>query len=87
MIHARSDYNRIQDPEKKIADDEPVFLLRAKDEFAPDTLDFWAGAVELHGDARLADHIRAHANAMRNWQVANGCQKPDAPADTMIQTA
>lgn len=31
MIHARDDYNRIQDPEGKIEQDEPVFLLRAKD--------------------------------------------------------
>lgn len=30
MIHARPDYNRIQDPENKIPEDEPVFLLRAK---------------------------------------------------------
>lgn len=45
MIHARSDYNRIQDPavddpsllsegSTPIGVDEPVFLLRAKDQFA-----------------------------------------------------
>ena len=32
MIHARDDYNRIQDPAGKIPADEPVFLLRAQDE-------------------------------------------------------
>ena len=31
MIHARADYDRIQDPEGKIGDDEPVFLLRGQD--------------------------------------------------------
>lgn len=38
MIHARKDYNRIQDPENKIPENEPVFLLRGQDELAPDTL-------------------------------------------------
>lgn len=28
MIHARDDYNRIQDPENKIGKDEPVLLIR-----------------------------------------------------------
>lgn len=27
MLHARKDYMRIQDPENKIPQDEPVFLL------------------------------------------------------------
>jgi hypothetical protein len=34
MIHARDDYNRIQDPMNKIPLLEPVFLLRAQDLFA-----------------------------------------------------
>lgn len=34
MIHARDDYNRIQDPAGKIPADEPVFLLRAQDALA-----------------------------------------------------
>lgn len=42
MIHARTDYDRIQNPENKIERDEPVFLLRAKDKFAPSTVRFWA---------------------------------------------
>lgn len=33
MWHFREDYNRIQDPESKIAEDEPVVLFRAKDRF------------------------------------------------------
>lgn len=31
MIHARSDYDHIQDPSGKIGKDEPVFLIRGKD--------------------------------------------------------
>lgn len=30
MLHAREDYNRFQDPEGLIPDDEPVFLLRGQ---------------------------------------------------------
>lgn len=26
MLHARDDYNRIQDPENKIPENEPVFI-------------------------------------------------------------
>lgn len=33
MIHFREDYNRIQDPENKIGQDEPVILFRAQDRF------------------------------------------------------
>lgn len=87
MIHARSDYNRIQDPQNKIAEDEPVFLLRAKDVFAPDTLDCWAVMVSVSGNKELAEHVKAHAERMREWQIKNGTKKPDAPADTLIQAA
>lgn len=41
MIHSRSDYQRIQDPENKILADEPVFLLRAQDETAAETVRYW----------------------------------------------
>ena len=43
MIHARDDYNRIQDPAGLIPADEPVFLLRGQDPAAPNTVDRWAG--------------------------------------------
>jgi len=38
MKHAREDYNRIQDPDEKIPDNEPVFLLRGQDVLAPNLL-------------------------------------------------
>lgn len=44
MRHARADYNRIQDPLNLIGEDEPVFLLRAKDVSAPFVVRFWAAA-------------------------------------------
>lgn len=41
MIHARDDYSRIQDPENKIPEREPVFLLRAQDMTAAAVLRYW----------------------------------------------
>lgn len=42
MKHAREDYDRIQDPDNKIPEDEPVFLLRAQDKTAPAVVAYWA---------------------------------------------
>lgn len=42
MKHAREDYNRIQDPEHKIPEDEPVFLLRGQDKVAASAVRYWA---------------------------------------------
>ncbi len=39
--HARPDYDRIQDPLGLIPADEPVFLLRAQDRTAADTVSDW----------------------------------------------
>jgi hypothetical protein len=78
MKHARDDYNRIQDPECKIAEDEPVFLLRAKDATAPATLEFWAGLQrQYNGDLVLAEMAENHAKLMREWQSVNGSKMPD----------
>jgi hypothetical protein len=41
MIHLAQDYMRIQDPDQKIPETEPVFLLRAQDATSVDTLRFW----------------------------------------------
>ena len=79
MIHARQDYMRIQDPENKIADDEPVFLLRAKDLLAPDTVRMWSSLCRLGGNHDLADIAYKWADRMYEWQQKNGCKNPDMP--------
>ncbi len=79
MKHARGDYNRIQDPEGKIGEDEPVFLLRAKDTFAPAVVKMWAELVQASGDQDLADHVFAWAWQMEEWQVLNDSKVPDSP--------
>ena len=42
MRHAREDYNRIQDPEGLIPEDEPVFLIRGQDQVGAETVERWA---------------------------------------------
>ncbi len=69
MRHARTDYNRrIQDSESLIPSGEPVFLLRAQDSLAADTVDFWADGLESNGgDEDTIDAVRQHAKLMRQW--------------------
>ena len=68
MLHARKDYNRIQDPENRIPEDEPVFLLRAQDQVAADVVRIWA---TLHrargGEGAIAAMADNWANLMDGW--------------------
>jgi hypothetical protein len=77
MIHARKDYNRIQDPAvtnpallapgaTPIAEDEPVFLLRAQDETAAATVRLWA-ALNTQGDPNAVQLALEHARKMDAW--------------------
>ncbi|WP_372775637.1 hypothetical protein [Mangrovibacterium sp.] len=69
MKHARADYNRIQDPENKIPANEPVFLLRAQDKFAPELLLRWAAKLRLDGgQPAMAEMVENHAQEMIEWQ-------------------
>jgi hypothetical protein len=76
MIHSREDYNRIQDPTGKIATDEPVFLLRAQDSLAAETVRHWARLAELSGQRELAAMAREHADKMSAWPKH---KTPDLP--------
>ena len=92
MLHARSDYNRIQDPAihdpsllaegtSPFAEDEPVFILRAKDVTAPTTLRRWAG-MQPSG-SRSAQLALDHADIMERWQKVNGCKWADLPGEAL----
>lgn len=82
MIHARKDYDRIQDPEGKIPADEPVFLLRAQDKVAPETVYLWAVAAKKAGaDEEIVEHAFDHADLMLDWQKKHGCKVPDMPKE------
>ena len=86
MIHARNDYNRIQDPENKIAEDEPVFLLRSQDIFSPKVVRYWADLVDvIGGDKELANHVRSFADMMEEWQKKNESKLPDTPQIELLK--
>lgn len=68
MLHARPDYQRIQDPDGLIPADEPVFLLRAQDQTAAEVVRYWAELNEkAHGHSRLTRLAREHADRMDAW--------------------
>lgn len=84
MKHGREDYNQIQDPGGKIGEDEPVFILRAKDMFSVETVIHWANKAyrvgEDTGNSALLEMSLAaqeQAVAMGEWQNQNGCNIPD----------
>lgn len=69
MKHAREDYNRIQDPDGLIPEDEPVFLLRAQDQTAAQIVRLWAAAQRNNpkADMRIIKLAEQQANAMDAW--------------------
>ena len=73
MQHLREDYNvRIQDAANVIPTDEPVFLLRGQDIFAPALLLDWAKQLRLAGgDPEHARKVEDWAQKMIDWQKAN----------------
>lgn len=80
MKHARSDYNRIQDPAGLIPEDEPVFLLRGKDICAPEAVRHWALSARRKGASMdIIDAAFTQADAMEHWQIAHGSKTPDMP--------
>ena len=84
MLHARADYDRIQDPLGKISEAEPVFLVRAQDEAAPYAVRAWAEQAErLGADPDLVAKARRHADLMVEWQLDIGSKIPDAPTSVL----
>lgn len=78
MLHARQDYNRIQDPDNLIPENEPVFLLRASDCIAPAIVEAWAGLAEASGSKKdIVQLARNHAKLMREWQANHGSKVAD----------
>ena len=80
MLHAREDYNRIQDPEGKIPQDEPVFLIRAQDITAPSVVNFWAEQAERAGAKKnIIEAARAQSVRMLQWHQQHCLKIPDMP--------
>ncbi len=95
MIHARTDYDRIQDPAVEnpallapgcspIAPDDPVFLIRAGDRCSTAALHAWANHLDrMGGDPEIADHVRDWAERMADWRREHGGKVPDAPHNVL----
>lgn len=64
MLHARKDYN--EGKMDTIPKDEPVFLLRAQDKTAADTVRFWA---RQQPSSPLKDMAYKQAQLMDEWPV------------------
>lgn len=68
MKHARSDYDRIQDPQGKIPEDEPVFLIRGQDAVGAVTVHQWAANAEKAGASpEIVEAAREQARRMASW--------------------
>ncbi|MGN6094498.1 MAG: hypothetical protein ACTHOL_19275 [Luteibacter jiangsuensis] len=62
---------------RRIPIDEPVFLLRAQDQFAPAAVRHWAELVEAGGgDTAIVSSAREHAARMEAWPIK---KVPDQP--------
>lgn len=78
MKFTRDDYNRrIIDIEDRIPSDEPVFLLRAQDKHAPDTLRFYAKLLKEDGNLSMVEELLLHAKEMLLWQKSVRVKPPD----------
>lgn len=92
MIHNRSDYDHIQDPNGKIGEDEPVFLIRAKDELFQEIVMTYANIyvdrlLDSGHDVKQVEPVhkslRNFAKHSSKWQDENGCKIPTIPDDTL----
>jgi len=62
----------------RLAENEPVFCLRARDITAPNTVRRWAAScAELGGPAHKIGDAMLQAVDMERWQRAHGCKSPD----------
>lgn len=74
MRHAREDYNRFQDPENKIPEDEPVMLFRAQDEYARFALEGYVDAIKNDQQATaeavdIAIVVQKFLTEFNEWSV------------------
>ena len=82
MIHARKDYNRIQDPlnakDKGIPKEEPVFLLRAQDRlFIPTLLNYLTMANQIGCSPEMQQTIRVHIELAALYNIKHPTKVPD----------
>ncbi len=81
MKHARLDYNRFQDPENKILENEPVMIFRAQDRHAAAIVAYAARLYREDPDVdnEMAELVQAHAELMQKWEVKKAPDMPNQP--------
>ena len=77
MLHAREDYQRIQDPSGKIPVDEPVFLIRGQDVLGASILRIYAHLASAEGvSSEMIKLTLMQADRMDVWERK---KVPDLP--------
>lgn len=81
MLHARRDYDPIQDPRGLIPDMEPVLLLRGQDKHAPKALMYYVMQLikDEHVDYDLIEAVILQIRSMQQWQREVNVKSPDMP--------
>lgn len=74
MKHAREDYNRFQDPDNKIPQDEPVMLFRAQDKYAVKALEAYVRAIDqdlsqTEEAQEVADVVNKFIKEFEDWSA------------------
>lgn len=62
---------------KPIPEDEPCFVIRAQDMFAPVAVACYALAVKNSVSAEMREEIIDHIDRIDEWQVKHGVKIPD----------
>jgi len=62
----------------KVADDEPIFILRASDALAPQVILEWIRLAKRNcvSHAKIV-RAKQHADALWSWQLKHGAKLPD----------
>lgn len=93
MIHARKDYDRIQDPalfnrnllpasdSTPIGENEPVILFRAQDKHFIDILQHYLDMLyeDSNIQSKLKEQIEDHINLAYEWRKNHKVKTPDIP--------
>ena len=83
MLHARLDWNQMTPEEfyAHIPPEEPVFMVRAQDQVAADTVRTWARLNEIAGgDPELTRMAQVQAELMDQWHFHKLADLPDQGA-------
>lgn len=63
---------------QKVGEDEPIFVLRAKDILAPSVINFWCDLAQEAGvPEEKIDEAQRCEDAMRAWVNRHGAKVPD----------